>query len=60
VRRIVSSFAQGTNSQKKLLFGDDNPRNEFTIPARETNSQKLATRSLLMTKITNDKMRAGE
>jgi hypothetical protein len=35
-------------------------RNAFTIPAREINSQKLATRSLVMTKNNNHKMRAGQ
>jgi hypothetical protein len=35
-------------------------RNVFTISARETNWQKLATRSLVMTKISTHKMRAGQ
>jgi hypothetical protein len=35
-------------------------RNAFTISARETSSQKLATRSLVMTKINNHKMRAEQ
>jgi hypothetical protein len=33
-------------------------RNAFIISARETNSQKLATRSLVMTRINNHKMRS--
>jgi hypothetical protein len=35
-------------------------RNAFTISARETNLQNLATRLLVMTKINNHKMRAGQ
>jgi uncharacterized protein YlxP (DUF503 family) len=35
-------------------------RNVFTISAAETNSQKLATRSLVITKIRNHKMRARQ